>query len=122
MKNLRNNWVIVCLLLPICTMLSLGKATGQSAGDFFTSEKYRIELLVPDHNLTLAQENEVGVVVHAPGLAQLSGYQIPYWDGQLEIGGDVEGSHKVMPILRHADGSTYIKVVPMRLERSGSGC
>jgi hypothetical protein len=72
-----------------------------------------VDLPVPASPLRLAEENEVNLVVKAPGLARvrvLQNRKLAGYDGYIEGLGTATS-----PVLRHPDGSNYIRVVPMGL-------
>lgn len=69
----------------------------------------------PKKPLILGETNEIQLSVFDPELTELSGTQ---WAKSIDIEG-VEpqsvGGEKTYPILHHADGSSYIAFVPLRL-------
>jgi hypothetical protein len=75
----------------------------------------RVDVMVPQHQLKLVEESEIPLDIHAPGLVTVNTYQVQYrFKGGLDPD-LVYGSHVTLPILHQADGSSYIKIIPMRL-------
>lgn len=74
----------------------------------------RIEV-IPPHKLILAQEAEIPLVLHSQGLASVNVSQVQYRYPNRQGPDPAHGSEMKVPILNHADGSPYIKIIPMRL-------
>jgi hypothetical protein len=78
----------------------------------------RVEILAPEHNLKLAEENEIPIRIHFPGLVKIDSQQLLYAPSDMKtrlLPYLPEGGFAVLPILYHADGSAYVKVIPRRL-------
>jgi hypothetical protein len=113
---------LICMLLFALASISVegqeaGTAQAQkNAADFrrFHADD-RVEVVVPPHSLTLAEENEIPLRIHVEGLTSLSSYQTQYHVENARLRDEVDGSGTNLTILHHADGSAYVNVVPLRL-------
>jgi hypothetical protein len=76
----------------------------------------RVDVLAPTQPLRLADENEISLRIHAPGLNKLESEQLVYpgIDDSLTPQ-PLNEAYAQLPILHHPDGSAYIKVTPIRL-------
>jgi hypothetical protein len=78
----------------------------------------RVDVIAPSKELKLAEENEVSLQIHAPGLTRLEVMQVQYapWDTHPHRAPDFpKGGWAMLPVLHHADGSAYVKVIPRAL-------
>lgn len=73
----------------------------------------RVEVVSPNQPLKLAEENELSLKIHVPGLSTLESNQTSYLQEGVTL--HIDGSTQQLPILRHNDGSAYIKFVPLAL-------
>ncbi len=78
----------------------------------------RLDVVPPTHNLTLAEENEVFLQVHAPGLTAVEAKQVQYGPNDLQsrrMPHSPRGGWAILPVTNHANGSASIKVTPLAL-------
>jgi hypothetical protein len=74
-----------------------------------------VDVTVPTYKLILAQENEILLSIHAPGLTSVWSFQEHYDRQNRDFHSEVRGSEIQLPIKYHADGSAYVTIIPMRL-------
>jgi hypothetical protein len=75
----------------------------------------RLDVLIPQQSLKLAEKNQVPIQVHAPGLTKVEVQQIRYGRADSKgrkISHRPKGGWAVVPVLYRADGTPYIEVVP----------
>jgi hypothetical protein len=78
----------------------------------------RLDILAPSQKLKLAEENEVALQIHAPGLTKVETNQVQYrpWEtGPHKTPHFAQGGWAMVPVLYHADGSAYVNVIPRLL-------
>jgi hypothetical protein len=78
----------------------------------------RFEIVPPTHSLKLAEENEIAIHLLTPGVTKFLNTQI--WYRGTDSTGEMrkEGIREAavdLPLLFHAGGSSYVKIVPLRL-------
>jgi len=74
-----------------------------------------IDVLIPPRKFKLAEAGDVSLIVHGSDMGKVSTIQIQYSgddEANFEI---VEGSNVELPIQHRADGTAYIKIVPLLL-------
>jgi hypothetical protein len=76
---------------------------------------FRVDVIAPSKPVFLAEENEIELQVHAPGLSSVWIEQKRELSEETFYEMNIAGGSKELPILHHADGSAYINVIPMRL-------
>ena len=79
---------------------------------------YRVDVIEPRKPFLLAEENELELKIHVPGLSSVSIRQKRAFTAE----GIDEDENEIirsgimdLPVLYHPDGSAYIKVIPVRL-------
>jgi hypothetical protein len=78
----------------------------------------RVEVEAPSQSFRLAEEGEVSLRIHAPGLATVESQQLIYVPKDMEtrlVPTLPKGGFAVLPIFYHGDGSAYVKVIPRHL-------
>jgi hypothetical protein len=74
----------------------------------------RVDVIAPNRSLTLGEETEIALKIYTQGLTKLISSQATY-DAADAGHRLVEVSRTQLDVLRHPDGSAYIKVVPERV-------
>ena len=72
----------------------------------------RVEVLAPAQPLKLAEENEIALRIHAPGLTRVSIEQADITYVPRDRAVFDNSAYALLPVLHRDDGSTYIKVTP----------
>jgi hypothetical protein len=75
----------------------------------------RVEIMPPRGELRLAEEGEIPLILRAKGLASVDSVQGQYHGKDEPAPSVVFGSRRELRILHYADGSAYIKIIPMGL-------
>jgi hypothetical protein len=71
------------------------------------------QIQVPPQELKVGEVNELTLGIHVPGLTSV--FTLQKKAGALPFADQVEGGEQELPVLYHADGSAYIRLVPMQL-------
>ena len=106
----------VVLLCFICAAIGSASQDGQpAAAPKVTFTDNRIAVDVPVQPLRLAEENEITVHIRDGELEKLWTMQAQYRDAAHTVADAVGAGEQETPVLRRADGSQFIRVVPMAL-------
>jgi hypothetical protein len=89
---------------------SVSRATQPAMQHSFEADD-RVEILVPQRSLKVAEDNEVGIRIHSPGLTELHMDEINF----PAYGAAFANRKDRISILHHPDGGDYFLVTPVKL-------
>jgi hypothetical protein len=107
-----------CVTEPVSDMESTREMTPAVSQSYPESQVHqflaegRVEVLAPAQPLKLAEENEIALRIHAPGLTRVSIEQANITYVPRERAVFDNSAYALLPVLHRDDGSTYIKVTP----------
>ncbi|HEY1213362.1 MAG TPA: hypothetical protein VGE93_06985 [Bryobacteraceae bacterium] len=105
------------ILLWCCGLCLCGQIASTKRPPLFSAPG-RLDMAAPSHDFKLAEESEITLRPHAPGLTAVVTQQIQYQrdDGvSRQRPNFPEGGAATIPVTYHPDGSTSIKIVPRLL-------
>ena len=102
--------------VPLTTEFAQAEKAGSARRVFVAPG--RLDVHPPSRPLKLAEENEVSLQSHQPGLTSVEIQQVQYSPGDTgphRTPHFLEGGWATLPVLHRADGSAYVNVVPRAL-------
>lgn len=91
------------------------KPRGETALNSLFDASDRVEMLAPDHPVTLTEPFEIPVQIHKAGLTGLYSNQTLHLGATPEAAVPVYGSDEKLQISYRQDGSAYVTIIPLAL-------
>jgi hypothetical protein len=107
------------LLFTVASALAQAQASGNSIPRFQPIPGTPFEISAPKRPLKVAEENEIPLIIHSPGLTRVWVEELSSLDPKTGSFSPLSGTGLYTAVLQHPDGSSYFRFTPVRLGEVG---